>query len=155
MLDFDNISLKNVETTINNIINDYKISTVYIIKTKNGYNAFSLTKKSFLEIVYMLSGYEYIDSLFIKLAVEKRGFFVLRMGKDKQYIKKIFSPFSPIDNSLSYAHYLFFKKIMDYPIQIGNFMVSKKYFDMLTKYKIISYKSVKHGFVNVKYDKEV
>lgn len=145
-VDFDYKSYSTVYHTLSDMQNSFNLSTFYIINSLHGYNAFSLTKMKIEDIEKMLKIYKEIDPLFIKLAIEKRGFFVLRMDKDKSFC-------STIQNSdyatSSYAHYLFFKNVMRFPVSQYH-----KY-DSYTKTRIISYKSVKHGFADIQYKTEL
>lgn len=141
MVDFDGTSYINVYSTLYNLVNENNLSTMYIIESKNGFNAFSLTKMKLYDIEKMLKKYKHIDRMFIKLAVEKRGFFVLRIGNDKKYLSAI--PSYNKEN-LSYAHYLFYSDVMNYPIY------NNGSYDKFKELKIIAYKSLKHGIVNLK-----
>jgi hypothetical protein len=140
-LDFDKKKYAEVYSCCHSMQFLYDLSTFYILETENGYNAFCLSKKTLNELKNMYKHFNSIDNLFVELSLKKRGFFVLRMTKDKRLI-------SHIENHnaepLSYAHYLFFKTIMDYPL------FSIDTFDNLLTTKIICYKSVKHGYAEVK-----
>lgn len=139
-LDFDNKKYPEVYSCCHSMQVLYDLSTFYILETENGYNAFCLSKKTIDELKDMYIHFTNIDHLFIELSLKKRGFFVLRMTKDKRLISHIENH---TDEKLSYAHYLFFKIIMDYPL----FTIDT--FDNLLKTRVICYKSVKHGYAEV------
>lgn len=142
MLDFDNIHLDNVYNTIINMQSRFNLSNFYLIKSAHGYNAFCLSKRKILDIYLMLLKYKHIDKQFIELAYKLRGFFVLRMGKDKHLID-IIKPesYKYFSEELSNSHKIFFEEIM-------KFKISNRYnYDNSTIIKIIAFKSKKHGMV--------
>lgn len=139
-LDFDNKKYPEVYSCCHSMQILYDLSTFYILETEHGYNAFCLSKKTLDELKDMYQHFNAIDKLFIELSIKKRGFFVLRMTKDKRLISHIENH---TDECLSLAHFMFFKDIMDYPL----FTFDK--FDDLLRLKVICYKSVKHGYAEV------
>jgi len=85
-----------------------------------------------------------IDPDFIKYGFD-RGYYTLRIGKDKHFllkIRKMGKPFS-FRNS-SNAHRIFFNNILDMNINKG------LYFDNKTRFIIIEFPSDKHGYKEVK-----
>jgi len=138
--DFDNINISEVFETLKNMQFHYELSTFYIVKSTNGYNAFCLSKMDLKDITSMLKEYHSIDPLFIKLSSEKRKLFVLRMDKDKHFCAKL--PSYDTTKQLSNAHYRFFTEIMDFPLE----PINKRLSDNLKFFRIIAYKSTKHGW---------
>jgi len=139
-IDFDKIKYGSVISTLKSIQINYNISTFYVLKTTNGYNAFSLSKRSISEIEEIYNHYDNIDKLYIKLSIKKRGFFVLRMDNNKKIVGMVENH---NDDILSFAHYRFFTDVMSYHL------FDFDSFDNFLWFKIISYKSVKSGFVDI------
>jgi hypothetical protein len=90
---------------------------------------------------------KYIDKTFVEWGF-KRGFFTLRMGKDKTYLAVL------INNSKAYVkskpHKLFLTKVMLFPIK------DNLNFDNENEITITMFPSNKHGFkkgeiINAKY----
>lgn len=139
MLDYDGDDYSLLYKSIIDIQNTYKLSDFFILKSANGYNAFTLDKLELDFIVSILSNYDIIDPQFIALAMHpNRGFFVLRMGQEKRYCSYIPSSFDLHEKS--YAHYLFFKDIMKFPVTCFGEHDKNKQF------QIIAYRSGKHGW---------
>lgn len=115
----------------------FRLSTIYLIKSTTGYNAFSLDKLPFntLELIYETS--KLIDRKFVKWGLH-RGFMTLRMGKDKRFIKSLNSRHT--DYIKSSAHKVFFTDIMDFPINDND------NFDNENKIVLTMFPSNKHGF---------
>ena len=90
------------------------LSNIYLIKSKNGFNAFSLDMLSFENLLNIYKDCSFVDQDFIKFGV-KRGFFTLRMGSDKIFISIIKSFSHKYTKSL--PHKNFFVKIMNFPIK--------------------------------------
>jgi len=138
MLDFDNKDERILINLLKHIQREFYISDLYIIKTENGFNVFSLDKLEMEYLVNILANYSAIDELFIALAI-KRGFFVLRMsGTDRQFYGIIPSLHNVYEKSL--AHFRFFADVKQYPI---NYYPN---FDNNNEFKIIAFRSVKHGY---------
>lgn len=114
----------------------YKLSTFYILKTTNGYNAFCLDKLTINELLVIYSHAKYVDNDFIKFCAE-RDFFTLRMNGNKELILTIESKHN--DNIKSNAHKIFFNDIMKYNIK------DNTSFDNETLLDIACFHSSKHG----------
>lgn len=139
-VDFDHVNIEKVYHSLSRLQKAFELSTFHILKSNNGFNAFCLSKMDFDDIVDMLKDCKYVDPLYIKLSEEKRRLFVLRMGSDKVYFDSIFSNDSV--KMCSYAHFLFFTSVMGFP-------VDPYHLDRSHTIRIIAYKSVKDGFVDL------
>lgn len=115
----------------------YNLSDIYIVKSTNGYNAFSLDKLTYDYLVKILTNTKYVDKDFIKYGLQ-RGFLTLRMGIDKKF-KHILHNKS-LAFTKSNAHKLFFKNIMNFPIN------DNIHYDNEEIITITVFPSNKHGF---------
>lgn len=115
--------------------NNYFLSDFYVIKTKNGFNAFTLDKLELGLLTSMLWNYEVIDPLFIYFN-NKRGYYTLRWGTDKKCIDVIKSPYNIYKKS--YAHIMFFKEIIHIPIHLDK-RIKELHFDTSHIFEIIKY----------------
>lgn len=142
MLDIDSeYSLDQIKRVLSDIQNTFLLSDFFILKSTKGYNAFTLDKLSLEEVHNILSGYDEIDQLYNCLGVSSwRGFYVLRIGNDKVFFDRLASTNNVYEKSL--AHWLFFNNIVGLPMP--NLLAGK--IDKNTKYKIVKYRSKKHGF---------
>lgn len=141
--DFDgDISLKQVEESLKRTMLVYQLSDIYILKSDNGYNAFCLNIFDFNYVYAILKNTDFVCEDFTRLGFEKRGFYVLRMCFNKHYIKTI-EGYHVDHNHLSDAHRWFFTEVMNFPINNNGF------FELNTSFKIIAYKSSKHGSVEL------
>jgi len=145
MFDYDDISLNDVKNDIIAIQKKFNLSAFYVLSSDNGYNAFCLSKKSISEIKEIYNFSKHLDPLYIKLSFEKRGYFVLRMSGNKKLILTIVTNINK--DIISFAHYKFFKDIMRFNLLEFNHDIYIPYHDNLTTFRIIGYKSVKHGFL--------
>jgi hypothetical protein len=142
MLDFD-IKDYDFEKMINDLQlmqSSYSLSNMYIIESNNGYNIFSLDKIS-MEIYRKIDRFtRLVDSDFMKYGL-KRGYFVLRMDKDKQF-------FDVLEHEGRYrksnAHRLFFNFALNMEIK------KDLLFDRSTRFDLIQYDSDKDGYFNDK-----
>ena len=114
---------------------EYFLSDFYVIKTKNGFNAFTLDKLELELLTSMLWNYEIIDQLFIYFN-NKRGYYTLRWGKDKTFLNIIKSPYNI--HKKSYAHAKFFKDIIGIPIKLDK-KIEKLNYDTSHIFEIIKY----------------
>ena len=89
-----------------------KLSTFYLFKTRNGYHAICLDKLELELVTNILYNYEFIDESFIYYN-DLRGYYTLRFGDDKYFIKLIYSLYNVYEKSL--AHALFLKDIINLP----------------------------------------
>ena len=139
MLDFDTgtYNLKYIIKELKYLQDVYKLSDFYVYKTEHGFHAFTLDKLELELIAEMLYNTNLVDELFTYFAVE-RGFFVLRWGKDKEYLFTLTSDNDYYEKSL--AHYDFFKEIIKTPL------INRGVYDSYTKFKYIVYRSEKHGW---------
>ena len=103
--DFDNISFKKVVKSLEHIQNIYALSHIYIISSRNGFNAFCLDKMS-LEFAYEIKCNTKYDDYFHQINGFDLGGWCLRIDKDKKF--KTMLP-SLTYNMGSYAHKEFFQ----------------------------------------------
>ena len=144
MIDFDNVSFKTVTEYLIHVQNKMDFSDIYIIETKNGYNAICLDKIPFLYIPYLgNSVFSPADRSFLRFGF-KRGYYVLRFGSDKKLVAVLKNKSTRYEKSLAHKKFLewFFDiSIECYPVD-GNTMLD-----------IVRYHSDKHGFHVVGVDK--
>ena len=138
MMDFDGVNLKTVTEYLSSLQQQHDIGTIYIIKTKNGYNAIGLDK---LPLVFIYQWgqtcYSPCDRVFLKLGLE-RNKFILRFGSDKKLVSELRNDSHKYEKSLAHKKFLewFFDIDIDncYPVD-GNTML-----------EIVRYHSDKHGY---------
>lgn len=141
MLDYDGDNYKFFKTELRKLQSEYKLSDVYILKTSNGYNAFSMDKLEKEFLLSILASSQIVDVYFTTIGL-LRGHWTLRMGNDKYFMGTMISQHDLYDKSL--AHYNFFVEIMQYPIYKDNT------YDDFYEYKIDAYRSVKNGWADLK-----
>lgn len=135
--DYDVKDLLYVIRELQTIQTTFQLSNIYIIKSLNGYNAFSFDKLTInvLKTIYIVS--RWIDKDFIKYGLQ-RGFMTLRMGYDKQLIYTLHSSLGIYQKSL--PHKKFFTQIMEFQIN------DNENFDDKNKLILSMFPSNKHGF---------
>lgn len=138
--DFDDIELHEVYKSLQDTQQKFKLSTIYLIKSVGGFNAFCLSSRRMGEVYTILKNTKHIDPLFVDLGRKKNNRYILRMDLDKKYIGKLSYKRNDL---LSNSHQWFFKNIMNYPIEKGHV------YDDNSKFHIVAYKSVKHGHVDL------
>ena len=142
MLDIDTVKTKDVmmeiEEFMDGIIKEYGLSDVYVIKTMNGFNLFSLDKIPFNLIKQIGKQSKLCDKQFLDLGY-KRGYYDLRTGRDKSFLYKIQGSLKK-RYMKSNMHRLSFNLAFD--------MIIKKdeLFDNSTQLPIVQYESDKHGY---------
>ena len=134
----ESISPKNLTILCGNLVKGYFLSDIYIVSSTCGYNIYSLDKLP-LKMVYKINKEtKEIDKQFAELQYKERGFYVLRIGGDKNLVS-IYSSDNTVWNR-SNAHRIFFNSFYDIDIQ-------KDYtFDDQDHIKIIKFKNIKHGW---------
>jgi len=142
MIDYDNVKLEDVISHLRYVMERFKLSKVFVIKSTHGYNAISLNVLP-LYIIYQI-GME-INSIadrdFFKYGYGRR-YYVLRFDKDKKLVKVLKSRDKNIyDNSL--AHKMFLEWFFNIKIEIDNSFLNN------TKLDIIQYPSKKNGYHKV------
>jgi len=137
MFDYDIDNIDYMLVDLNKIIDKYKLSKIYIIKTNNGYNAFCFNKFTLEKTYMILSECDNMDKLFLEYGLEN-NYYTLTINNEKQYFEVI--PSTNIIHKSSLAHYLFFKKFMNY--NIYPFMNNFDKYDLLS---LSFYYSNKHG----------
>ena len=111
--DFDGIPLTKVEEALREIQEKYKLSTIYILKTRHGYNAICLDKNNYLNIKQIILETKYVDPIYIRLS-EKREHMVQRIGEDKHIIKILHSKYNLYQKSN--AHRIMLKELYGYVV---------------------------------------
>lgn len=134
--DYDSNDLLSIMIELEEIQKDYKLSNIYILKSTNGYNAFSLDKVSMNTLKSIYSESYLIDKTFVKWGLS-RGFITLRMGEDKKLIHVLTSNSSTYVKSL--PHKKFFSEVMNFDIE------DSKCFDNKKLITISAFPSNKHG----------
>lgn len=138
--DYDIIDLAKIERELHRIQNFFKLSNIYIIRSTNGFNAFSLDKLTFNTLKSIYSYTTFVDEQFIKYGLQ-RGFMTLRMGKDKIFSNMLYSKYDEYKKSLS--HKKFFTEIMKFPL------IEDINFDNEKEITLTMFPSNKHGFDKV------
>lgn len=118
----------------------YVLSDLYIISTKNGFNAFTLDKLELELITNILYNYPMIDELFIYFN-NKRKYYTLRYGDDKEYLFQLKSKYNVYDKSN--AHRILFSDVLNIPID------KDETFDDNYIFELIAYENEKHGIVDL------
>jgi len=147
-IDSDNKPYSAFVKDLLNMQNRFCIQDIYILKTENGYNAFTLDKSTLADIFYMLKDYKTFCKDHLNIGM-KRGYLTLRMSRSKTIVGILPTPNRFMYKiNLSLAHYLFFSEIMNFELleYDGNL------FDNLLKFDVIAYLSKKHGVPNLKID---
>lgn len=88
MCDFDIDDINKVKGDLLKCQKYFTLSTFYIVKSNNGFNAFCLDKVTIEKLREIYNNMEYVDPLFIKMTF-KRGYSTIRIGDDKKYIDKV------------------------------------------------------------------
>jgi len=136
--DFDGkYTIDNVIDSLKLIQKVYNLSTVYILESLNGFNAFCLDILPMKDVTIILLDTPKIDPLFVDLGYKKNNRYILRMDLDKKLITTISRKNNVV---LSNAHHWFFKNIMNFNIEDNHI-----YNDSFT-FRVVAYKSVKHGY---------
>jgi len=140
--DYDSKRLMKVKNELRNIQHTFSLSDIYLIKTLNGYNAFSLDKIPFSILNQIMECSKEVDKDFKRLAF-KRGFFVLRVGQEKKLQEILCSENNIYEKSLCHALALhtFFDYLLETPPEKG--------FDDNYMMRLHLYKSEKHGYLEV------
>lgn len=129
------ISLSKVISTCKTIQQEYLLSTIYILKSTNGFNIFSLDKMELEAISNILSEYEIFDTRFNLMGLEHKHY-CLRMGDDKKHVHTALNYVNGFEQSK--PHYHFFKYVMHFDILPDKF-------DNLERITLKTYKSRKYG----------
>lgn len=136
--DYDIEDLPNIVLELMSIQKEFNLSNIYLLKSSNGYNAFSLDKLFFNVINDIFESTEFVDNDFIKWGLN-RGFLTLRMGEDKKIISVLVSKSKNINYKKSLPHKKFFNEIMEFDIK------DDINFDNESKIIITMFPSNKHG----------
>jgi len=130
------LNLFKVENDIRKMQICGNLSTFYILKSTNGYNAFCLDKLDLQLIHNLLSTYgSMVDGDFIKYGF-KRGYYTLRIDKDKKFLKELLSYNL---KKKSKGHKILFE-------QYFHMLIENDGFDNSKHIDIIRYPSKKDGF---------
>jgi hypothetical protein len=135
--DYDFNDVYIIMSELKKIQQYYKLSNIYFIKSTNGFNAFSFDKLNYSMLKEIYKTCQHVDKDFIKYGL-KRGFFTLRMGKDKIFKSTIFSNNNNYIKSL--PHKKFFVEIMSFYIPDDN------NFDNENNLVVTTFPSNKYGF---------
>lgn len=147
-LDFDCSKEKEVYKDIYRVMLTFKLSNMFLIKSTNGFNAFSLDKRSFNDCLEIGMNCINIDINYIRYAIEKNNF-TLRLGKDKVFINAFFIS-SNRNNILSKAHYDFFKQYSNFNLFSSALMGNVFKFDKLEFIQLVRFMSKKYGYIEAK-----
>lgn len=146
LLDFDisHFYYPELKSYLMQLQKDYMLSDFYILKTKNGFNAFTLDKLE-KELCYNIMCENGIVDIRYAYLGFKRGYWVLRMSEKKEYLTILQTNNRPICfYDKSFPHYKFFIEIMFYPI------IKDNSFDDLESISFVAYQSHKHGDCYIK-----
>lgn len=137
MMDFDGVSLNEILQWLKKVQDEWRLSNIYVIRTKHGFNAMScdiMPLKHICEIGNQVESP--CDRDFIKFN-HKRGYMTLRFGKDKELVTIL-----PNDSDKyvkSNAHASFLEWFFNIEIERAG------RFNTTHKIKIIQYTSEKNG----------
>jgi hypothetical protein len=136
----EEISIQAIKRISLRLQHDYKLSTIYIIGSKHGYNLISLDKLP-CKMVYMINhSIDEVDPVFNRLAFKERGFYVIRTqpNYDKMVIDLAYSK-----NNIfvrSNAHRIFFNSLFDLNIEKTDI------FDESERVTMCRFKNKKYGW---------
>lgn len=137
MLDYDIKDIVKIKTELNNLIDNFRLSSFYIISSNNGYNAFCLDKVSLHELYKIYLSCENVDKDFIYLTLRK-GFSTIRFGDDKFYTLTILSSNNNIRiKSLAHRNAI----LLYYKVPVIDF----KNFDNSKNVQVCRYENIKYG----------
>lgn len=139
--DYDIKDFSKVYEELFYIQKKFMLSNIYVYYSENGFNALSLDKLPFNILKEIYKNCEIICDDYIELGL-KRDFLTLRLGKDKKLCHTIKT--NNIYYKKSLAHALLLIEFLDTPIEIDNT------FDSNTVLRLKAYRSIKHGFLEVK-----
>jgi len=141
MCDIDyNLNLTDVILLAKDMQTNYYLSTIYIIKSNNGYNLFSLDKLELEEISNIMSYYDEIDQQHNAIGLIDYKHYCLRMDRDKKHIYTVMHFNNMYE--LSNAHYWFFSQVMLFNLIPDNC-------DNSTVYITKAYRSSKNGVYEI------
>jgi len=80
MWDFDTDSLRDVVASLRITQDKFALPKIYILRTRKGFTAISLSRHDFMDCCCILSYTKYICQHFYRLGVA-RGYWTLRIGK--------------------------------------------------------------------------
>ena len=140
MIDYDTHNLNKIRSSLINIQYDFDLSDIYILKTTNGYNAFSMDKLGH-SLLYMIGvNTPLADRRFFDYGF-KKGYYVLRIdGNDKEIVDIMTNPSHKYEKST--AHAIFFKHTLGIRVD------ATLNYDNHTECDIIGYRSMRHGYHN-------
>lgn len=129
-----------LERLIKYIQSKYYLSDMYIFKSTHGFNMLTLDKLPLKMVHNINKSITFCDTDFNKYSF-KRGYYVLRIDKDKELINII--PHNGLDAWVkSNAHKKFLKEVMHLNIK------PKGVFDDYTIMDLIEYPSKKDGYID-------
>lgn len=137
----DGLPIEHIVNICEAIQKDFLLSDIYILRTANGWNLFSLDKLS-LKLVWIINNcFEESCKDYNRISFYIRKFYVLRMGADKtlEHVAKS-------DNHVfvkSNAHRIFFENIIN---GFHDYDQDLRDFDEYEKFVITKFKSSKHGW---------
>jgi hypothetical protein len=141
--DYDTKDISLILSELIDIQIKYKLSSIYIYNSINGYNALSLDKLPYNILVSLYKDCKNICDDYRRLGLN-RNFLTLRIGKDKLLYSVLESYHKNYEKSLSHAILLnvFFNTDIN--------IFDDKKFDLNTTIVLKAYRSEKHGFLTVK-----
>lgn len=143
--DIDNqISLDDLETLVHDLGSLAMFRQIYVFKSKNGYNLIALDKVS-SKFIYMTNRHfrDDIDQLYNEMQYRERGFYTLRVSKDKQYVGSVTCWGDKSPYVQSNAHRMFLNQMFHIPIK------KTELFDDETHVRIIKFMNQKYGYEEV------
>lgn len=137
--DIDKLScpLDLLKSRLREIQECYNLPNIYMLSSTSGFNFFSLCKLHITLVKDILLEVPNIDKEFVNIGF-KRGYYVLRMDKDKQFM---FTLNNKSERKLSFAHKIFFQNMLDMTIDIPYWQ-----HDNSLNFKIVEYVSSKNGY---------
>lgn len=136
----EKIPLKKVESLCRRLQDNFLLHHIYIVRSSSGWNIFSLDKLA-LKMVFLINSVtDEICKKFNNIAFRTRCFYVLRVGSDKELVKRVPSPRSSPVFVQSNGHRIFYNNMLGISREWDMF------FDEFERFWIIRFKSSKHGW---------
>lgn len=111
--DFDNIEQYYAERSLSQVQNFHKLGDIYLIKSRNGFNAICLDKFWINEAYNILFFTRWNDFNHIRIGFISDSW-ALKLSPDKQIIKRVIKTENGEDREQSNAHFLFFNKYFNF-----------------------------------------
>lgn len=129
--------LPDIYQLCDQIIQDFDLGCLFLIKSSKGFNIISLDKMSLDQVNKINLAYpDHIDQVFNKLQYDQRGFYTIRVGDDKDLVNVFHDPQD--HHVFSNAHRIFLNHFFGIEVPFSHC-------DAYENIKLIKYFSNKNG----------